>query len=132
MGGKQSDLIGQKFGRLTVVSYAGMVTYGLYHTTKTRNRTWLCECDCGNTVTVVHANLIRGNTKSCGCLQHDSPQKTRLITFDGKTMRLKDWAKTLDISSTALAGRLEKYPIEIALTMPKAENKVNNGCGKNK
>ncbi|MCK5788623.1 MAG: HNH endonuclease [Chlamydiia bacterium] len=56
------DLVGQKFGRLTVISRAenkGNVTY------------WncICDCNCGNEVKVVvqGGSLINGNTKSCGC-----------------------------------------------------------------
>ena len=28
---------------------------------------WLCECECGNTKLIGSANLISGNTLSCGC-----------------------------------------------------------------
>lgn len=53
------DLTGQKFGRLTVLSYA-----------ETRNgrARWLCRCDCGKEKTVDTASLKSGKTKSCGCL----------------------------------------------------------------
>lgn len=54
------DLTGQRFGRLTVLNYAG----------SQRNRsTWLCECDCGNNVIVNQMELVRGDTLSCGCLR---------------------------------------------------------------
>lgn len=54
------DLTGQRFGRLTVLNYAG----------SQRNRsTWLCECDCGNSVIVNQMELVRGDTLSCGCLR---------------------------------------------------------------
>jgi hypothetical protein len=33
---------------------------------------WLCECSCGNSNKVVTHDLIRGNTKSCGCLVDDT------------------------------------------------------------
>lgn len=38
------DLIGQKFGKLTVESSAG--------TNKWKHRLWECKCDCGNIVIV--------------------------------------------------------------------------------
>lgn len=54
------DLTGQRFGKLTVISYAGSF----------RNRSsWLCECDCGNTVIINQMELVRGDTLSCGCLR---------------------------------------------------------------
>ena len=54
------DIIGMKFGKLTVLSYAG--------TNKWDASTFQCLCDCGNIVNVSRNSLIDGNTKSCGCL----------------------------------------------------------------
>lgn len=54
------DMVGQRIGRLTVVSYVGRA--------KNHQSLWLCQCDCGEKRTVSRANLISGNTKSCGCL----------------------------------------------------------------
>ena len=56
------DLIGQKFGRLTVVEFAGV---------KKNGARWKCVCDCGLTVIATGANLRNGNTKSCGCLRRE-------------------------------------------------------------
>ena len=51
---------GKKFGKLTVIEYAGQ---------KSRRRTmWKCICDCGNIVVVDGTHLRDGHTKSCGCL----------------------------------------------------------------
>ncbi len=55
------NLIGQKYERLTVVSFAGK--------DKSRASRWLCRCDCGNERIVEGSYLKRGHTKSCGCLQ---------------------------------------------------------------
>jgi hypothetical protein len=33
---------------------------------------WLCQCDCGNEITLSSNPLQRGNTKSCGCLKPES------------------------------------------------------------
>ena len=46
--------VGQKFGRLTVLSLLN---------THTR-----CQCDCGNTHTVRNDRLRSGKTQSCGCI----------------------------------------------------------------
>ena len=32
---------------------------------------WLCQCDCGNIVTVRTADLMNGHTQSCGCSKSD-------------------------------------------------------------
>jgi len=55
-------LIGQQFGRLTVKAFAGYS-----EDTKLNKPKWLCQCSCGNEVTVQTGNLTGGKTKSCGC-----------------------------------------------------------------
>lgn len=62
-----NDLVGQKFGKLTVVKRApdSMTKQG------THRMMYECLCDCGNTVVVLAANLRNGNTKSCGCYNRE-------------------------------------------------------------
>ena len=56
------DLTGQKFGKLTARLRGP-------NETKNNNRsTWICLCDCGNQTIVTASHLLRGGTKSCGCL----------------------------------------------------------------
>lgn len=54
------DITGHRFGKLTAIS-------------RTQNKgqkpVWVCQCDCGASVTVIRSNLVTGNTVSCGCLQ---------------------------------------------------------------
>ncbi len=59
----RQDLIGRKFGRLTVI--------GLLPTEKGQ-RIWSCECSCGVTKKVHTAALTTGHTRSCGCLKKDA------------------------------------------------------------
>lgn len=56
------DMIGKKFGRLTVVSFDRLENHKTY---------WKCSCDCGLTVIVSGNNLRSGNTKSCGCIRRE-------------------------------------------------------------
>lgn len=58
--GKVIDMVGQRFGRLTVTAY--------YGPGNKRHHLWLCKCDCGKAKVVTRSNLISGTTKSCGCL----------------------------------------------------------------
>lgn len=58
---KAMNLIGEEFGKLTVVDRDDNDKHG-----KTR---WLCKCECGATATVGGADLKRGRTASCGCLK---------------------------------------------------------------
>lgn len=53
------DMIGMKFGRLTVVSRAGSDKRG--------EARWLCLCDCGENTTVNGSHLRSGRIQSCGC-----------------------------------------------------------------
>ena len=54
------NLVGQKYGKLTVVKYAGSHKDGSM---------WECRCDCVKTIIVQARFLKRGSVKSCGCLQ---------------------------------------------------------------
>lgn len=68
--GKLKDLTGQRFGRLLVVSRAGITTDG--------KAVWLCLCDCGTSHEVSGRRLRLGQTKSCGCLNRDVQAAKRL------------------------------------------------------
>jgi hypothetical protein len=59
---KLKNLIGQTFGKLTVIKRAE-------NDPQNRAR-WYCKCDCGNKnlIIVRSQHLIKGSVKSCGCL----------------------------------------------------------------
>ena len=58
---KTIDLVGKKFGRLVVTRK---------DTDSHKKGTfWICQCDCGNVVSVSAGALKSDNTKSCGCVQ---------------------------------------------------------------
>lgn len=70
--GNLINLIGQKFGRLMVIKRVGSDL-------KNRNPMWLCKCACGKEKIIRGDNLKNGKTKSCGCLNKESPNnKMRL------------------------------------------------------
>lgn len=52
---------GDKYGLLTVVSYAGR--------DKNDYASYLCNCDCGQSTITRGTSLVRGVAKSCGCLR---------------------------------------------------------------
>jgi hypothetical protein len=54
------DITGLRFGRLTAVRLLG---------SENKRRIWLTRCACGAEISAMLGNLIRGNTKSCGCLK---------------------------------------------------------------
>lgn len=82
------NLIGQKFGRLTVIEKADD-----YVSPKgQRQRRWICECDCEkHTIKAYNENnIIRGKSLSCGCLSKEATSKMCLKDLTGKKFgRLK-------------------------------------------
>lgn len=69
------DLLGEKFGRLTVVSEAGHVG---------KDTQWKCICDCGNISYVRTSCLSQGRTRSCGCLSREITSKTNTKDLSGR------------------------------------------------
>ena len=59
------NLVGQRFGKLQVISEAGFVT----HTNGKRSRIYNCLCDCRNYCQIQHQYLAFGDTTSCGCIR---------------------------------------------------------------
>lgn len=60
---KPLNLVGQKFGRLTVIERA--------ENDKKGNTRWLCSCSCGGKTTVGVYHLTRGKIQSCGCIKKE-------------------------------------------------------------
>lgn len=67
----RTNLYGQRFERLTVLDWEGQGK-------------WLCQCDCGNFVSVQTDNLKSGNTKSCGCLQKERTSEVSFKSLVGE------------------------------------------------
>lgn len=56
---KRIDETGNRYGRLLVKEVIPNKTL------------WLCECDCGNSISVSGTRLRVGDTRSCGCLRRE-------------------------------------------------------------
>lgn len=61
---KREDLTGKRFGKLTVIGYAGYKRKGGQNVSQ-----WNCQCECGNTCIAEGYLLRSGRKKSCGCLR---------------------------------------------------------------
>lgn len=61
------QIINRKFGRLLVISKCAK----RYRHRNIRASYWMCLCNCGKSKIVNTSNLLKGNTKSCGCLQFE-------------------------------------------------------------
>lgn len=83
-----SDIIGQKFGMLTVLSYSH---------SKNRKTYWLCKCDCGNEK-VLRLDSFKTNrehkTVSCGCYNKIKAKSTTHGLSDTKLYHV--WASMKD------------------------------------
>ena len=73
------ELVGMKFGRLTVLSAAGK--------SADYSKNWLCQCNCGTEIIVRAQSLYHGLTKSCGCLKKE-PKACRKDIFGQKFGKL--------------------------------------------
>lgn len=62
---KLKSIIGQKFGKLTILGYLGWYKKD---GTKTLAHYFKCQCDCGNIAEINYSSIIDGHTRSCGCL----------------------------------------------------------------
>lgn len=81
---KIKDVIGQKFGRLTVVKFTEI--------SKDGHALWECYCDCGKAIITKGSSLRSGDTTSCGCYQIERSTKHGLThTREYQTwLHLKD------------------------------------------
>lgn len=64
------DIIGNTYGKLTVLSHDHSDGYKKYY---------LCKCTCGNEKVILRSNLLAGYTKSCGCLQKERTSQARKL-----------------------------------------------------
>lgn len=80
------DLVGEKFGRLTVVSYVG----------STRSSSeWQCQCECGNTRVVLRTNLMNGQTTSCGCFRRETASVRHTTHGQRNSPEYKVWVSLI-------------------------------------
>lgn len=74
------NLTGKRFGRLVAIERAGW---------KSNRVTWRCQCDCGKQIVVICSSLLRGNTKSCGCVRLEKLKAASLALVNRRFGRLR-------------------------------------------
>lgn len=130
---KVIDLIGKKFGRLTV-------TQRVYPNVKKWRIMWLCECECGKEIIVDGGNLRNKHTKSCGCLKKEYGEiigKLNKLTFGLASIRQTIRTYKLNAKKRGLEyGLTDKQFEEITQkdcyycgAKPKTISTLNNGNG---
>jgi len=70
----EDRVLGKVFGRLTVIRVVSNIKPRRFHCE--------CKCSCGNECTPRVDGIIRGTTKSCGCIQKE---KAKLVGASKKT-----------------------------------------------
>ena len=61
------DIVGNRYGRWTVIGNAGKCQSG--------EKKILCRCDCGTEKVLRRSSVTSGNSKSCGCYASEENQK---------------------------------------------------------
>lgn len=91
------DWVGKRFGKLTVLEYAGR---------RNGAHRWKCKCDCGNITTVWQSNLKNGHTTSCGCLVKPFASRT---VIDGTCIEM---IRSRALFKTNTSGVRGVYPVK--------------------
>ena len=104
---KQNDeLVGKRFGKLTVLQYEMPIRAGLHGTYK-------CICDCGNISNVRKESLLSARTKSCGrCGRYEIEKGMRfghLVAeeYVGVHNHLRSWKCFCDCGNSAIISEGE-------------------------
>lgn len=76
---KSKDRIGQKYGRLLVISV------------DQKSKTVFCICDCGSEGTFRLSHISNGSSRSCGCLRRDLLVESKTIHGWNGTPEYRAW-----------------------------------------
>jgi hypothetical protein len=99
---RSGDLSGKNYGRLTVLSPAPRSKHG--------EISWTCLCSCGGEVVVRGGSLLRGMTKSCGCLAKEVT-KVRMVKMNGEKnqsligLSFGEWTAVAECEERSAAGK---------------------------
>lgn len=73
---KQLDITGKKFGKLVAIKSLKSKGNGQFD--------WLFKCECGKYKIARKSNVIRGNTRSCGCLMKEVKKPSGKFAYNWK------------------------------------------------
>jgi hypothetical protein len=85
-GRNVNDLVGKRFGKLTVLSFDKIHQKKAY---------WRVVCDCGNFDSARSDRLTLGRKKSCGCLLTESRKNNLTTTLKNLNEKNEIYEKTL-------------------------------------
>ena len=100
---RTQDLTGRKFGRLTVIEFAGKNANGRVK--------WLCACECGTVKEFLAMDLRKKGpgkgTKSCGCLASETARALLISHGQSHTPEYEIWH---GMKQRCLNPNSESYP----------------------
>lgn len=80
------NLIGQRFGKLTVIERSNRLDGNGYHY-------WICNCDCGTKNKEINGRyLVNGRTQSCGCLRSHGEEKIAKLLTENNINFIREYA----------------------------------------
>lgn len=95
-----ADLVGEKFGRLTVLRKAD---------SSAKNSRWECLCICGRVIVTRADVLSRGLTLSCGCLARERTSARSFSHGDTESAEYYTWEGLIQRCTNDNATSYENY-----------------------
>ncbi len=111
------DLVGKKFGKLSVLGFSHKTSKHSY---------WLCKCDCGKEKTIRSGNLTGNHTKSCGCGDHDRKSQLALRLKKANTKDPEQVANNQTYNYYRVGARQRHLDFE--LTRLDVTNLIHTAC----
>ena len=93
--GKRLNLIGQRFGSLTVLRPAENLSV---------KTAWICRCDCGRGIVVRTNSLRSSHTVSCGCIGGAENARKGLTYVDGTCVEIIQSKKLQKNNTSGVPG----------------------------
>lgn len=97
----RKDITNKRFGRLLAINCSGKDNHN--------NFKWLCLCDCGRETNVTVACLMKGTTKSCGCLQKEKASENTSKDLTGLKVGRLTVIKEYDVKELASGSKRRRW-----------------------
>jgi len=94
------DLQGKSFGELTVISFVK---------THKGHSYWVCSCSCGSPALVTSCNLVKGNSRTCGCSKKEATKRALTTHGMSKTKIYSVWRAMLTRCHDRKAAMFPRY-----------------------
>lgn len=98
---EKPEIAGKKFARLTAIAQERMPEGRLK---------WRCVCDCGTTVFVYGSHLVKGASRSCGCLKGETTTARNKATAKHGMWRSNEFAIWGKMLSRCYLKASKSYP----------------------